>query len=547
MLSIAKINSSSNQAKISVGSGDYLFYLNSPSTRQRSDFLDYLQNPEIQAPAAFWAGSGPSEFNLPNDVQQEAVEKLSLGFSPITGKPLVRGAGPLHVKGVDMTFSPPKDVSALFAGTDPPMQEAINLGMQKAVKSAIAYSESVSITRHGKAGRTKHFAKSILAACYPHFASRALQPQLHVHAFLFNLGKRQNGEWSALDHKAQFDHKMTTGMLFRVELAHQLSQLGFEIIPDRQYFKIKGVSEHQRKSLSKRRSEIQAYMTTHEGGSSKEAEIAALNTRASKAEPHYLDLIQNFKSMVAELGITADYVESLRFKNNSSPPEEFKLSHQEVLEELIYKRSTVTVQEALHLICVKSMGRWNADQCRAYLEEFLVYADVLHLGNTEHLTQIITSKQRYEQEKNISLRVEQGVTNQKFKINPRKIELAFQRLQEELSASLGVSVKLDEQRAAAKHICSDTGSHAFIVGSAGTGKTTLLKAVAEIYKSEGYEVLGCSQSASASLNLSREDTPLLASCVMTLTRKEWKDFRSSVCFKSRAFRYLRNSSLNRLE
>ncbi|WP_044531831.1 MobF family relaxase, partial [Herbaspirillum sp. B65] len=309
MLSIAKINSAYNQVKHSATTkGGYLFYLQSSGTRQRTDFLDYLSpDHSVPEPQAFWAGRGTDDFALSDTVELDQVEKLAWGYSPSDGKPLVRGAGAAHVMGIDMTFSAPKDVSAVFAAAHPATQSAINDCMQKAVQSALDYTESISVTRHGAGGRIKKKVSSIIAACYPHFASRALQPQLHVHAFLFNLGKRSGSkEWSALDNKAQFDHKMVTGMLFRVDLAYQLARLGFQIMPDGQYFQIKGVSEHQRQTLSKRRAEIQAFMAAHDGRTALDADIAALNTRSAKAEPPYLELLGQFRDMTAELGLTAE-------------------------------------------------------------------------------------------------------------------------------------------------------------------------------------------------------------------------------------------------
>ncbi|OWY31717.1 MobF family relaxase [Herbaspirillum aquaticum] len=343
MLSIAKINSAYNQTKHSAAApGGYLFYLQSSGTRQRTDFLDYLSpDQSVAEPQPFWAGSGVLEFSLPDRVDLNQVEKLAWGYSPTDGEALVRGAGALHVMGIDMTFSAPKDVSAVFAAAGSSTQSAINDCMQKSVQSAMDYVQSVSVTRHGAAGRIKKKVSSIIAACYPHFASRAIQPQLHVHAFLFNLGKRPStNEWSALDNKAQFDHKMTTGILFRVDLAYHIAQLGFEVIPDGQYFKIKGVSDHQREALSKRRSEIQAFMTAHKGKTSLHADIAALNTRSAKAEPPYLELLGKFRDMVEELGLTAEYVESLQSQPHRTSFAEFPLSHQELLDELTQTRST---------------------------------------------------------------------------------------------------------------------------------------------------------------------------------------------------------------
>src|SRR5207244_3323705 len=71
-------------------------------------------------------------------------------------------------------------------------------------------------------------------------------------------------------------------------------------------------------------------------------------------------------------------------------------------------------------------------------------------------------------------------------------------------ARLSVRVSLDQQRRAATHVACETGRHAFVEGWAGTGKTTMLKAVGHAFCQAGLEVFGCCQSAAAAQNLARE-------------------------------------------
>ena len=63
MLSITKINSAGTQSK-RAAAGGYLFYLGSPSTRERGDFDDYARAEGLDGPAPFWAGSGPALLGL---------------------------------------------------------------------------------------------------------------------------------------------------------------------------------------------------------------------------------------------------------------------------------------------------------------------------------------------------------------------------------------------------------------------------------------------------------------------------------------------------
>lgn len=504
MLSIAKINAASNQSASS-GKG-YLHYLGEPSTRARSDFDDYARSKDCESPPPFWACKGAALLGLDDIAEAEHVERLAKGLHPVTGLPLVKGAGDGHVMGLDMTFSAPKDFSVVFAGGDEATREALLEALRESAKTALDYAEQAALTRHGHAGRIKQKADAAVAACYTHFASRALDPQLHVHAFLFNVGKRQGiDEWSALEHRTQFERKMSTGILFRVELAHRLRCLGFDVQASGPYFAIAGISDHQREALSKRSQEIAERLQTAglSLDDSASREVAALNSRAGKSEPPLPELLARFTRQAAELGLTPQAVAAMRGQSQAATAP-FSIDHAEVLATLMESDSVATTQDALCLICEKAMGRLSAAECLQELARFMAFEQVVHLGATEQLTEVFTSVATKELEDRINERARQAGRDGRHRVVSRLVDRQFDALEAELRAKLGVPVTLDQQRQAALHIASETGAVAFCDGWAGTGKTTLLKAVGAVYRDAGLKVFGCCQSAAASLNLSRE-------------------------------------------
>ncbi|WP_133647517.1 MobF family relaxase [Paraburkholderia flava] len=533
MLSIVKINSAKNQA--AQGSEGYLAYLGAPSTRQRGDFDDYARGNDRSGlgPAPFWACAGPSLLGLDQShpANTEHVERLARGFHPLTGQALVEGAGESHVMGVDMTFSAPKDVSAIFAAADRATQAQILDCLHDAVRAALAHAEAHAVTRHGHGGRTKKKAEAAVAACYTHFASRALDPQLHVHAFMFNVGERAGAdEWSALEHKAQFDRKMATGALFRVELAARLRAMGFAIEPTGPYFQIVGVSDEQREALSTRSREI-AEQVSEMGDVGEHGEaakdVAAINTRSAKSEPPLPELLDRFARQTAALGLTPEAVSRMRdptlatqanaSMNQPAASElaeqmiviaarspEFALDHAALLAKLTEHQSCATPQDALALICEAAMGQWDAARCLDELDRFMASEHPLALGETETLAPVFTSRATFGMEERTTRTVQDGKTDLRHRLSASTVNKRFDALEADLGAKLGAAVSLDEQRAAALHIASETGNHAFVEGWAGTGKTTLLRALADAYKESGFSVLGCAQSASATQTLSRE-------------------------------------------
>ncbi|URI09438.1 relaxase domain-containing protein [Aquincola tertiaricarbonis] len=500
MLSITKIGSAGRVQR------GYLAYLAPQRIGAHGDFDEYARGGSVEGPAPFWAGRGVASLQLHSFPTREAVERLAAGVDPRSGAAMVHGAGADHVMGLDLTFSAPKDVSALFAAADEGTQAAIVQALQASVRVALSHSESLAVARRGHAGRIKEAVKAVVAAVYTHFASRALDPQLHAHAFVFNLGLRADGAWAALDGKPHFEAKLATGALFRVELASRMKALGFGIEPDGPYFKIAGVEDQQRRALSTRSREIQGHLAHGESGSASQAErdAAALATRSAKAEPPLPQLLELFKQKAADLGLTPALVASWRGGAKPDPLDELVIDHADLLAELTQSSSVATPHEALALICEKAMGRWSAAQCLRELDLFLESPLVARLGHTEHLTPVFTSRAMLGLEADIDRAVANGRGSTAHALPKDLVEEALATLEAELTSSVGAAVRLDEQRAAALAVCCQPGNHAFIEGWAGAGKTTTLRAVAAAHKSGGMRVIGCCLSAAAAQNLSRE-------------------------------------------
>ncbi|OOH73967.1 hypothetical protein BOX24_02955 [Leptospirillum ferriphilum] len=98
----------------------------------------------------------------------------------------------------------------------------------------------------------------LLAATYRYGSSRELDPQIHTHLMLQNLGLRADGTWGALNEKELFEFK-ALGAVYRAELVSELAKgLGFEIEADREYSRIVGIPKELGEEFSKRREQIEA-------------------------------------------------------------------------------------------------------------------------------------------------------------------------------------------------------------------------------------------------------------------------------------------------
>jgi hypothetical protein len=82
---------------------------------------------------------------------------------------------------------------------------------------------------------------------------------------------------------------------------------------------------------------------------------------------------------------------------------------------------------------------------------------------------------------------------------PESVEVAIAGAEETIGARLS-----DEQRAAVVGICTSGRGAELVVGVAGAGKTTMLRAVSEAFERSGHQVLGTATSGQAARNLGTE-------------------------------------------
>lgn len=115
-----------------------------------------------------------------------------------------------------------------------------------------------------------------------------------------------------------------------------------------------------------------------------------------------------------------------------------------------------------------------------------------HVGHNLNRDKIYTSTHYQQHEESLlgmADRLNQRVSKS---VSTEKIDQGIRNLEQWTSREKGHDFKFfPEQMAAIHHLCSG-GDIRVLNGKAGTGKTTLLKAVAQIYANEGYRVIGTS-------------------------------------------------------
>ncbi len=104
------------------------------------------------------------------------------------------------VAGYDLTFSPVKSVSTLWALASRPVAERIEACQAEAVADVIAWIEAeIAHTRLGARGVRQVDVRGVIATAFVHRDTRAGDPDLHTHVAISNKVQTVDGGWYALD------------------------------------------------------------------------------------------------------------------------------------------------------------------------------------------------------------------------------------------------------------------------------------------------------------------------------------------------------------
>ena len=264
-------------------------------------------------------------------VKREDLADLMGGVSPADGHELRQAGGNgSRVAGIDMTFSAPKSVSALWAVSSPYERARIEAAHSRAVAGTIARVErDVELLRTRVDGELRwERANRLLAAEFVHTSSRLTRdqeqggvpdPQLHSHVVVLG-AERMNGRLAAVDSRELFRSARANGAWYRAELAHGLQQLGLEIRGrtgrDGRYFEVAGVPEVLSERWSMRGAEIESAARAFRnryGRDPRAGELGSITvgTRGTKSTATAVNVDGAWQAVGEEYGLTRDRVQSL--------------------------------------------------------------------------------------------------------------------------------------------------------------------------------------------------------------------------------------------
>lgn len=466
----------------------------------------YLEGGE---PPGRWLGQGGAALGLSGTVEAADLSALFRGFSR-TGQGLVQNAGKDNRQpGWDLTFSAPKSVSVLWSQLEGPQQQAIQLAHSQAVTAAIGFlEERFSYSRLGKGGADQVRVKLIVAA-FEHACSRALDPQLHTHCLVMNLGIDATGAARSILSKPFYEAKILAGAFYRMELARLLqSTLGVDIERplDRDgkpqpWFEIKGVSKSILSHFSKRRAAIEAELGARGMESASAAAFAALATRETKSVvPPRRELHKQWRTEGQELGFSlTDVFSKPQTITTEARQKQFLSALEEAVDALTFGENAFGKEELTRCTLEAGLGcGLTADEIALAVERELESNDRFVPLGTRNGKSLWTTTDVLAVEQEFLQSID-ALTRRAFKpVDEALVEQAATRIR----GQSGEAYQLDhEQQAAVKYITQGRGAIKVVSGFAGTGKTDMLSAAKEALEKGGYRVIGTALAGVAARSL----------------------------------------------
>jgi conjugative relaxase-like TrwC/TraI family protein len=238
-----------------------------------------------------WHGAFADHLGLSGHVAADDFRAVLDGRDPTTGEPLKPRAN-RRVAAWDITFSPPKSISTLWALAPDDARRHVCDAQAAAVDSAIGYlTAHACVTRLGRDGVDRQDGSQLgfLRADFTHRCSREGDPQLHTHSILVNLLEAPDGRRAALDGGLLFQHAKTADGIYQAALRAELShRLGVAWERRDEQWEIASIPPGLCRAWSKRRNQItealQARGLDPDTASGRAAQTAALATRQIKVQ-----------------------------------------------------------------------------------------------------------------------------------------------------------------------------------------------------------------------------------------------------------------------
>ncbi len=431
--------------------------------------------------AGRWAGSLAVADGLSGVADREQLTRAFSGVHPDGFK---MTAHDLDVVGFDLTLSPAKSVSLIWAlGSDNDARQ-LEEALYAALDEVERYLESTAcFVRRGHAGAVVEPGKGFFGAVFMHRTSRLGDPGIHLHWTVFNVTEGPDGRRTALDGKALYRERYAAEAVFQATLRRELVvRLGlvFDDMDRHGVAEVAGVSADMRRAFSRRRTEIVAEMNRLGVHSGEGARIATLNTRKPKL------------TGITEDELRAEWRQRAgdhRFDLSNVPrvvrTTALRVDDSELSAMVVEEHATFERRDSVRAAARAARQGASLDEILDRAATYRDSPEVIEVEAGRWTTQAILTAERS------ILAVAVGEQRDAYRADDRAMVDA-------VSARPSLS---REQQRMVEQLCQSGRPLDVVIGRAGAGKTFTLDAVREAFENSDHRVIGISLAARAAREL----------------------------------------------
>ncbi len=502
--------------------GGYARYLESKTVvPERGDYYLTPDGEMAQAPGQ-WLTSPETLVRLGIDgtaVEGQDFIALMEGRHPRTGGWLrPEGAGGGRGGGIDLTFSAPKSVSAVWALGDPWQREQIEQAHGRAVEQTIHHlREQVPVVRRRYSGQVvEEHAKDVIATEYRHTTARGVSgaqapdPQLHSHVVITG-AVREDDRIVAVASRPIFRNARELGAFYRSALADELVREGYAIEQgtgkDGRYFEIAGVPRELCEVFSGRSREVARaaerfrarYGRAPERG---ELRNLALENRRAKELTTRSDLQRVWAQTGRDHGFEPDQAVGL-IGASERPVAEMAIEDR-VEAKLTEQHAVFEERDLRAVVLEQAAGEMAPDQALGIAREMTRDRRILTLEGGRMTTLAVRAQEQAIERRATQLAQPAG----------RDVgDVARDNAAREVAERIGGPLSPEQHHAL--EVLTGPERAAVLVGPAGAGKGVVIDAAARAEQYAGRETIGVAVSGSTAERLGA-DSPTLAGQTLTL-------------------------------